>query len=250
MTDRDFIYTARDFLGWAIASGWEPKVMPVGVVYTFQSRVTRAIADQTDRFVENTDLTLSNARMLMTNDGEAPILVACLNPGPASMTTQMEHLRYLAGDRPLAAVIVGTAGAIAGPHEIGDTLVTESALRTDGISDAFLPMSSRVDADSGLTRRLVDALAGVPAVTSWTVPVPYRSTQADLVAARDAGAEVVEMEAASLFAAGIALDIATAAAVIISDVHRTNEPASVDWSDTLGPTLTALDSAINAIRNA
>ena len=250
MTDRDFIYTARDFLGWAIASGWEPKVMPVGVVYTFQSRVTRAIADQTDRFVENTDLTLSNARMLMTNDGEAPILVACLNPGAASMTTQMEHLRYLAGDRPLAAVIVGTAGAIAGPHEIGDTLVTESALRTDGISDAFLPMSSRVDADSGLTRRLVDALAGVPAVTSWTVPVPYRSTQADLVAARDAGAEVVEMEAASLFAAGIALDIATAAAVIISDVHRTNEPASVDWSDTLGPTLTALDSAINAIRNA
>ena len=249
MTDQGFIYTAGDFLGWAIASGWEPKVMPVGVIYTFQSPVTRAIADQTDRFVENTDLTVSNARMFMTIDGGAPILVACLNPGAASMTTQMEHLRDLAGDSPLAAIIVGTAGAIAGGHGIGDTLVVESALRTDGVSDAFLPPSATVEADTSLTQRLAEHLACAPKVRSWTVRVPYRSTGADLISARDAGAEIVEMETAALFAAGIALNIDTAAAVVVSDVHRVDEPVSIDWSDTLGPTLTALDSAIIAIRN-
>ena len=56
------------------------------------------------------------------------------------------------------------------------------------------------------------------------------------------------METAPLFAAGEALGIRTAAAVIVSDVHRIDEPTNLDWSDTLTPTLTALDAAIEAIR--
>ena len=56
----DLIYTPGDFLGWALASGWKPGVLPVGVIYTFQSPVAGAIAGQTDRFVVNTDLTVAN----------------------------------------------------------------------------------------------------------------------------------------------------------------------------------------------
>lgn len=248
-SNSDFIYSSQDFLGWALKSGWEPKVLPVGVVYTFQSPVTRAISEQADRFVENTDLTVSNARMFMTSDDGPPVLVACLNPGAASMVTQMEHLRLLLGDNPLAAVIVGSAGAIAGSHRTGDTVIVGSALRTDGISDAYLPRSQMVASDPDLTERMRIRLNDAPTAASWTVRVPYRSTRSDLLAAREAGAEVVEMEAASLFAAGEVLDIRTAAVIVVSDVHRVDEPASVDWSDTLVPTLSALDSAVDAIRS-
>lgn len=243
-----FVYTPSDFLGWALRSGWQPAQLPVGVVYTFQAPVARRVAEQTDRFVENTDLTVSNARMYMTDDGGPPVLLACLNPGAAAMVTQLEHLRLLAGEAPLAAVIVGTAGAIAGPHLIADTVVVGSALRTDHISDSYLPPAPVVDADPGLTDALTRRLGERPVTRSWTVTVPYRSTHDDLVAARAGGAEVVEMEAASLFAAGAALDIATAAAVVISDVTRHDEPVDVDWSDTLEPTMVAVDAAIEAIR--
>lgn len=51
----DFVYTPSDFLGWALKSGWQPSTLPIGVVYTFQGTITRAIAED-DRFVDNTDL--------------------------------------------------------------------------------------------------------------------------------------------------------------------------------------------------
>lgn len=246
--ENNFIYSAADFLGWALKSGWSPSVLPVGIVYTFQSPVAQALADQPDKFVENTELTVSNARVFMTTDESQPVLVACLNPGGASMVTQLEHLRLLTHEDPLCAVIVGTCGAIAGNHMVGDTLVVTSALRNDGISDSYLPPAPTVDADMALANRLGLELGGAPQTRAWTVPVPYRSTREDLVAARSSGAEVVEMEAASLFAAGLALNVPAAAIVIVSDVHRVDEPASVDWSDTLHPILVAVDAAIRAIR--
>ena len=247
--DDRFVYTAEDFLGWAIQSGWQPSELPAGVVFTFQAPVTMALSDQPERFRPNTELTVSNARTFMTADAGPPVLISCLNPGGASMVTQLEHLRLLAGDRLRSAIIVGTAGAIAGPHVIGDTVVVRSALRADGISDRYLAPSGSVDAAPDLVERLRHGLDEPPAVTAWTVAVPYRSSRADLVAARDAGAEVVEMEAASLFAAGQALGVSTAAAVVVSDVHRVDHPPSVDWSDTTGPLLASVDAAISAARS-
>jgi len=245
---QDFYHGAKDFLGWALKSGWKPAILPVGVVYTFQSTVARSISEDTSRFVENADLTVSNGRTYMTSDSGAPVLIACLNPGAAAMATQLDHLRFLSGTDSLSAAIVGTAGAIAGSHAIGDTVIVNSALATDGVSRAYMPGADVVTADPVLSERLRAALLDPPIVRSWTVSVPYRSTRGDLEAARSAGAEVVEMEIAALFAAGHALDVACAAAVVVSDVSKVDEPTTVDWSDTLAPTLRALDAAIAAIR--
>ncbi len=245
-----FHYGAADFLGWALKSGWRPKTLPVGVVYTFQGAVARDIEADTSRFVENADLTVSNARTFLTADDGTPVMLACLNPGAASMATQLDHLRFLAGPAQLAAVIVGTAGAIAGPHAIGDIVVVDSAIATDGVSRAYLPGEELVTADPDLSERLRSLLGDPPVARSWTVAVPYRSTRADVESARAAGAEVVEMEIAALMAVGHALDIATAAAVVVSDVSQVDEPTTVDWSDTGAPTRRALDAAIEAIRTS
>lgn len=243
-----FIYTPSNLLGWALSQGWRPGVLPVGVIYTFQAPLAAALSQRTDLFAENTDLTVSNARMLMTMDDGLPVLVACLNPGAASMATQLEHLRFL-GNTTSFAAIVGTAGALTADYRIGQTVIVESALRTDAISDRYLPAAPVVSA----SERFVDALRAAcdgepPTVRTWTVPVPYRSTEEDLRNARDGGADVVEMEIATLFAVAQSLSIDAAATVVISDVSRV-EDWEVDWSDTNAPSVAAVLATIEAIRN-
>lgn len=245
--DREFVYTPADFLGWALASGWRPSTLPIGVIFTFQSPMTRLLYEQVDRFVENRELTVSNAQTFMTSDDGPAVLISCLNPGGSSMATQLEHLRFLGGTTRYAG-IVGTAGGLTRDHSIADTVIVGSALRTDAVSHRYLPPAPTVDGDADLATTLSSAL-GVEAApaTTWTVPVPYRSTPAELEAALGRGATVVEMEIATLFAVAAALDYRATAAVVISDVSRV-EGWEVDWSDTLEPTMAALDAMIAAFR--
>ncbi len=218
------------------------------MVYTFQAPVTRLLGEATDRFAENRDLTVSNARMFMTSDDGPPVLVACLNPGAASMATQLEHLSFL-GDETRFAAIVGTAGALTTDYRIADTVVVSSALRTDGISDRYLPPEQVVEADPAFTVALAGS-AGVGALParSWTVPVPYRSNRSDLTSVVEAGASVVEMEIATLFAVSEALGFRAAATVVISDLHRV-EGWEVDWNATTPPLFRAVLTTIEVMRS-
>lgn len=245
--DDRFIYTPADFLGWALRTGWRPGRMPVGVIYTFQSPVCRALSEQENRFEENHDLTVSNARMFMTRDDAAPVLVACLNPGGASLATQLEHLRFL-GERTCYAAIVGTAGALTSDFVIGQQVVIHSALRSDGISDRYLPPAPVVEADPAFGRALRDGIGPDPrSARAWTVPVPYRSTPDDLQAALAAGAGVVEMEVATLYAVSQALGYRAAATVVISDVSRV-AGWDVEWRDPTAPLVAAVHTTIDVMR--
>lgn len=116
----------------ALDMGWKPGVLPIGVVFTFQPAAAQMAQNQPDRFIENTDLTVSNARMFMTCDDGPPVLVAALNPGGASMATQLEHLRFL-GSPTRYAAIVGTAGAMVEGFSFGDVAVVASRARTNSI---------------------------------------------------------------------------------------------------------------------
>ncbi|NND01753.1 MAG: hypothetical protein HKN91_03115 [Acidimicrobiia bacterium] len=242
----EYVYTPEDFLGWAIQSGWTPGTLPIGVVFTFQAPVTRALVES-GKFEENRELTVSNATMLMTSDDEVPVLIACLNPGAVAMATQLEHLRFL-GDETRYAAAVGTAGALTADYLIGETVLIHSALRSDAVSNAYLAPSVHVDADPELTAALERRMPGVATARTWTVSVPYRSTRSDLEAAIEGGASLVEMEVASLFAVGQRLGISAAAALIVSDVARV-DGWEVDWSDTTGPTVHAVTAAVNAMRD-
>ncbi|HEX9029307.1 MAG TPA: hypothetical protein VF823_09040, partial [Anaerolineales bacterium] len=73
-----------------------------------------------------------------------------------------------------------------------------------------------------LVGRLAEALQADGQVytlgTSWTTDAPYRETRREIEQRRQAGAQVVEMEAAALFAAGQALGVQVCAAVVVSDL--------------------------------
>lgn len=245
----DSHYTPQDFLGWALSSGWRPSRLPVGVVHTFQASVTRYLENSPDRFERNTELTISNATTFMTAGEKSPVLIACLNPGAASAATQLEHLRFL-GDTTRYVAVVGTAGALVPGYQFGDTTVVTSALRDELLSNRYLAPARVVDASPRLSDALVERLGGeARRVRTWSVALPYRQTTAELAAARSDGAETVEMEIATVFAAAAALEMHASAAVVVSDMARVDD-WEVDWSDVAEPLNRAVEAAVDAIRAA
>lgn len=101
-------------------------------------------------------------------------------------------------------VSITSAGKIDHAQPLPEVLLIERALRGEGTSDAYLPHADAVDAPVHLATAVLDALreGGIAAERgiSWTTDAPFRETPTALAAARAAGAIVVEMEAAALYA--------------------------------------------------
>lgn len=99
---------------------------------------------------------------------------------------------------------ITSAGKVA--PDVPDTcvLLIDRALRGEGTSDAYLPPAPVVEADTilvdAIQRNLERASLPVLRGTSWTTDAPFRETASALATARAEGAQVVEMEAAALYA--------------------------------------------------
>ena len=130
------------------------------------------------------------------------------------------------------AIRVGTCGALDPELRHGDLIVVSEALAEDGASRA-LGAGASTQPDPGLTAALAQAVADSgsgPAVHG----VPVASTDlfyADTAGAaaasgdlaedwRGRGAVAVEMEAATLFALGRRLEVATACVLAVSDTFE------------------------------
>ena len=103
-------------------------------------------------------------------------------------------------------VSVTSAGKIDPDDDLPEMILIDRALRGEGTSLAYVPSAPAIDADRchvAAVRRGLDA-AGfcVGQGTSWTTDAPFRETGAAIAVAQAAGAIVVEMEAAALYAFG------------------------------------------------
>jgi uridine phosphorylase len=127
-------------------------------------------------------------------DGE-PLTVQATGMGGPSAAIVIEELIGL-GARTLLRI--GTCGALTGGFALGELVVAAHALGADGTS-AALGAEGPVEADPGLTAAL--AGAGVREVTAVSTDLFYDDAH-DEAARRwvAAGADVVEMEAATLLA--------------------------------------------------
>ena len=115
-------------------------------------------------------------------------------------------------------VRVGTCGAIVAGPRLGDLGVVTEALSADGTSRA-LGAPERAAGSPELLARLrhaagPDSLALVAATTDLFYDGPVGAEQAWAIA----GASVVEMQTATLFALGARREVATGAVLIVSDV--------------------------------
>jgi uridine phosphorylase len=109
---------------------------------------------------------------------------------------------FAAGCRMLISVT--SAGQIT---SIGPTpyfVVIERALRDEGTSHHYLPLSEFADASPALVTVAMEALREAGSAfhigATWTTDAPFRETQRAVEAARAQGILAVEMEAAALYA--------------------------------------------------
>jgi uridine phosphorylase len=103
-------------------------------------------------------------------------------------------------------------------------VLIDRALRGEGTSTAYLPPAPEIcppaESISNVANRLARAGIAVIRGTAWTTDAPFRETETALAHARSAGALVVEMEAAALYAFAIARNRA-----VVCFAHVTNSMA-------------------------
>ena len=122
-----------------------------------------------------------------------------------------------------AKLIVGltSAGRVAPDLPLPCLVVVKSAIRDEGTSYHYLPPAREVAYESPVTPLLERELAATGwAVRSgkvWTTDAPYRETKVQLEGWAREGVLAVEMQAASLFAFGIARQACVACIAMVSN---------------------------------
>ena len=151
--------------------------------------------------------------------------------GGPSAAIVLEELSELGVRR---AVRVGTCGALASGLNHGDLVVAGEALVADGTSRA-LGANEVAEADPALTASLVEQIgAGAAPARIVTTDLFYEApgsegspgTQSEEWRAH--GAVAVEMEAATLFALGARLGVATACVLAVSDTFERGKRRRID----------------------
>jgi uridine phosphorylase len=137
----------------------------------------------------------------VARDGEL-LTVQATGMGGPSAAIVVEELIALGAQ---TFIRIGTCGALTPDRALGDLVRVEAALALDGASGA-LGAREQVEPDAELTRA-IDA----PGVTAASVDLFYDARRPD-------GAEVVEMECATLFQIAKLREVRAAAVLGVSDV--------------------------------
>lgn len=151
-------------------------------------------------------------------DGD-PLTIQSTGMGGPSAAIVITELAMLGARR---LIRVGTCGALDPFLELADLLLVTAALARDGTSRA-LGAGERLTPDGGLWHRLAAADELKPATVA-SVDLFYGDDEQPPLAS---GAQVLDMECATLFALASKLDLASAAVLIVSDTlrpHRTRIP--------------------------
>jgi uridine phosphorylase len=129
-----------------------------------------------------------------------------------------------------AQLILGltSAGRVSPDLPLPCLVVATSAIRDEGTSYHYLPPASEVACKSPVTplleRELITTGWAVRSGKVWTTDAPYRETKVQLEKWAREGVLAVEMQAASLFAFGIAKRACVASVAMVSNaVDHTGE---------------------------
>lgn len=176
-------------------------VAPACVVTFFGDSVRRLVASGRARVVaENAWEDGPHLIVEMTHGDRHVTLLHCGVGAPLAAGLLEEIIAM--GCR--AFVVCGGAGALQPEVTLGHLVVVDSALRDEGTSHHYAPVSRYINAHPEATTLLKKTLTehGVPHVSgrTWTTDAPFRETPAKIEARRQEGCLTVEMEAAALAA--------------------------------------------------
>jgi uridine phosphorylase len=212
--------------------------------------------------LDGTGLSLQPVRVpnlpggLYRTRGKGNPVVVLANPGngaPAAVIAL--ELLAACGVKRLAAI--GMAGGLTPDLQPGSLVLCERAIREEGTSFHYLPPSESAHPSLSLNAALATALksggAAFHSGASWSCDAPFRETFEKASQHAAAGALVVEMEAAGLFAAGQHLGVQVAALFSVADgMRRDGEEChwgmDFDPQKVRGGLITALLAAIQAFQ--
>ncbi len=154
----------------------------------------------------------------IATDGE-PMTIQATGMGGPSAAIVLEELCDLGLE---VAIRVGTCGALDAGLALGDLLVADAALASDGTSRA-LGAGDRLAADARIVAALLaEAGPGTPAGTIASSDLFYDRDPSAADGWRAAGALAVEMEAAALLRVGELRGIRVGCLLAVSDVLGAN----------------------------
>lgn len=132
--------------------------------------------------------------------------------------TVMEELAHYGINK---VVGYGYAGSLTQAIPVGQIVLADSAIVSDGTSREYLPDAELVYPDREMARQF-QACAAVANVTIrkarvWTTDVIYREYPEKIVRWRQAGADVVNMDTAHFYAVSNVVGISAMYACVVSD---------------------------------
>ncbi|MEM9713252.1 MAG: hypothetical protein AAGA17_13630 [Actinomycetota bacterium] len=167
-------------------------------------------------------------------------VVAARGPGAPTAAVTIELLAHLGAG---AIVAVGAAGALT-DLPTGSVHVVGAAVSDDGTSAHY---GSDLRPDGSLTAGLAAALDS-ETVTALTTDAPLTLTAADVARHRQAG-DVVEMEAAAVFAAARRRSVRAGAVLVVSDHYGDDDWYLGDPPTVAAALSTAVSDVVGALRS-
>ena len=122
-------------------------------------------------------------------------------------------------------VILSWGGTLQTSLNTADIVLTDNAIRDEGVSQHYLPTEKFAYANESLNGKIKKYLPeGFVSGATWTTDAPYRETREEIQQYQAEGVQVVEMEIASLFAVAQVRGVEAAAMVVVAD-----KLANLEW---------------------
>ena len=145
------------------------------------------------------------------------LALECLYGGPLSATVMEELAHY--GIKKVVGY--GHAGSLTRSVPVGQIVLADASIVSDGTSREYLPETELVYPDKALSHclREVADQADIPirGVTVWTTDALYREYPGKVAAWRKAGAEVVNMDTSHFYAVGRIVRMSVVYFCVVSD---------------------------------
>lgn len=150
-------------------------------------------------------------------NGRTILALECLYGGPMSATV-MEELAHYGVERVIG---YGYAGSLTRTVPVGQIVLANAALVSDGTSQAYLPQARAVYPNGEMARWFREGTDEVGMeigeATVWTTDAIYRETPGKVAVWREAGAQVVNMDTAHFYAVAQVVGIVAVYACVVSD---------------------------------
>lgn len=211
----DPIVTAKQYIEYKKANGHLNEFIPPKVVLIcYQESTYNYLLNHTPDLKKHD----SFSNLYLLEDGQVGIL-AGWGMGAPALSVKLEQLIALGVDKFIA---VGTAGTLLNRHPIGDFILAPQALAEDGVAHLYLKGKPFAQADTHMrsqwnTFAQNHALPSFHETSTWSFSAIFHETPADVMRVTKLGCDIVEMEAATLYAIGQDKNVQTLSLFVISD---------------------------------